>query len=51
MFIIIVGTIVDGMTFVGPFDNNESALSFAEDVLNSVGSDWNIVRLTPDDEL
>ena len=48
MHIVIVGNVVDGLNFVGPFLSGESALTFAEDELGS--EDFNIVQLTPSED-
>jgi hypothetical protein len=39
-WIVIVGNVVDGLTFFGPFYNREAALDWTE--ANPIDSDWTI---------
>ncbi len=41
-FIIIYGNVVDGLKFIGPFSDHESALEYAE---NDLLEEFNIAKL------
>lgn len=48
MYIVIVGNVVDGLSFIGPFDDGEEANEFAEHEFN--GLEWISMKLTPTTE-
>lgn len=43
MFVVIAGNVVDGLTFFGPFENQEEANQYAEDQLRK--EDWVVALL------